>query len=74
MQNKEKGEYFTQQSFMSKACGKIGQTDMKSEEIPGYETLNSAREQNKSYDILKKLQIEDNSQTRNVESKERRQG
>ncbi|XP_071130664.1 uncharacterized protein [Mytilus edulis] len=74
LQNKEKGEYFTQQSSMSKACGKIGQNDIKVKEIPGYETLNSTREQDKSYDILKKSQIGDNSQPRSVESKERRQG
>ncbi|CAC5400715.1 unnamed protein product [Mytilus coruscus] len=74
LQNKQKGEYFTQKSPMSKACGKIAQTDKKFEETPGYETLNSAREQNKSYDILNKSQSGDYSQTQSVECKERRQG
>ncbi|XP_052069429.1 uncharacterized protein LOC127708561 isoform X4 [Mytilus californianus] len=73
LQNKQKGEYFAQQNSMSKACGKIAQTDKKFEETPGYETLNSARDQNKSYDILKKSQSGDYSRTQSVERKERRQ-
>ncbi|XP_063447424.1 uncharacterized protein LOC134726957 [Mytilus trossulus] len=43
------------------------------EDIPGYETLISEREQDKSYDILKKSQIGDNSQTQSGESIARRQ-